>query len=381
MSAIEKAGSAAGTEPNTLPAALNPPHETGWKHALKSNFVCRTVSKYTEKLLASREKLGLPNPGTTENINKEVGRDVLLTPFFFSGLKAEVSKSFSLTPVFQVSHALSLGNPIQPPYAFSSVFATDGFMMQGNVESDLSLTGRAQRVWNPAHTSRAQFQLGDSQPAALVQLEHDFLGPDFALTLRALNPSVSSGTLSGVYTGSLMQSVTKRLALGLEILYSLPANPEVPSDVSTSYFARYTAPSYIASIQNRGSGQTVLSFYKKIADKVEAGVEAEMGPDPNAMLLGTGKLFDGTTSIGAKYEFRQSIFRGKIDSQGKVACLVERQVLPILALSFAGEIDHVQKTAKVGLGLQIEAGSEEVFEQQQQLMMKAQEQAQLQPQA
>ena len=328
------------------------------------------VKDIFNKIYQSRANLGLPNPGTTENINKEVSRDVLLTPFFFTGLKADVSKSFSLQPVFQVSHALALGSPVLPNYAFGSAYANENTMMQGNIESDLSLTGRAQRVWNSAHTSRAQFQLGDSQPAALVQLEHDYLGPDFSLTLRALNPSITSGTLSGVYTGSLLQSVTKKLALGIETLYSMPASKEVPSDVSTSYFARYTSTNWIASVQARGTGQTVLSFYKKIADKVEAGIETEIGPNPNAMLLGTGNLIDGTTSIGAKYEFRQSIFRGKIDSTGKVSCLVERQVLPILALSFAGEIDHVAKTAKVGLGLQFEAGSEEVFEQQMQLQQQ-----------
>lgn len=383
MSANEKAASIVPSTPASavVPApAFEPvPHTQGWTAPLKSNFLTRFVTRTVDSVLESRARLGLPNPGTTENVSKEVSRDVLLTPFFFTGLKADVSKSFSLQPVFQVSHALSLGNPAQPAYAFATAFATERTMMQGNIEADLSLTGRAQHTWDARNTSRAQFQLGDAQPAALVQLEHDFLGPDFALTLRALNPSMASGTLSGVYTGSLMQSVTKRLALGLETLYSLPANPEVPADVSTSYFARYTAPSYIASVQARGSGQAVLSFYKKIAEKVEAGIETEIGPDPNAMLLGTGKLLDGTTSIGAKYEFRQSIFRGKIDSHGRVACLVERQVLPILALSFAGEIDHVQKTAKVGLGLQIEAGSEEVFEQQQQLMLKAQDQGQLPP--
>ena len=127
------------------------------------------VKDIFNKIYQSRANLGLPNPGTTENINKEVSRDVLLTPFFFTGLKADVSKSFSLQPVFQVSHALALGSPVLPNYAFGSAYANENTMMQGNIESDLSLTGRAQRVWNSAHTSRAPFQLGDSQPAALAQ--------------------------------------------------------------------------------------------------------------------------------------------------------------------------------------------------------------------
>lgn len=335
-------------------------------------LISQSFSKFNE----FKKSFGLTNPGTVDTINKEVSRDVLLTPFFFTGLKADVSKSFSLAPVFQVSHALSIGNPMASPYAFAAAYANQSTMMQGNIESDMSLSGRMQQTWNKANVSRAQFQMSPNQPSAIVQLEHETVGPDFSLTLRALNPSISTGQVTGMYTASILQSVTKYLALGTEGLYTIPPTTGVPADLQLSYFLRYATPLSIFSFQMRATGQTTLSFWRKIADKVEAGLETEIGPNANAMLMGNPNVLDATTTLGAKYEFRQSIFRGQVDSNGKVSFLAERQVLPILALSFAGEIDHFKNTSRVGMGLQLEAGAEEVFDQQQQIMLQQAQQAQ-----
>lgn len=342
-----------------------------------SNPLTQYVNSLYSTVVSRRSSLGLPNPGLAENINKEVARDVFLTPYFFSGLRADIAKSFSMNPAFQVSHSLSLGSPVLPNYTFAAFYATDNAFMQGNIESDLSLSGRIHWAWSLANASKANFQLAEGQPA-MLQLEHDYLGSDYSINFKALNPSYLSGGFTGVVVGSFLQSVTPRLALGLEGVYS-SQSPLYPPDAAVSYVGRYSTPEWIASAQLQATGAFTASFWRKIAEKVEAGLETTIGVNAQqAMMLGTAPTLEGTTSLGAKYEFRQSVFRGQIDNLGKVACLVERRILPFVALTFAGELDHVKSQARVGLGLQIEAGSEEVFEQQQQLMLAEQQQQQQQ---
>jgi mitochondrial import receptor subunit TOM40 len=59
------------------------------------------------------------------------------------------------------------------------------------------------------------------------------------------------------------------------------------------------------------------------------------------MMMG-GPSRDGTTSIGAKYDFRASSFRAQVDSTGKVSCLLEKRIAMPISLSFAGEIDQAK---------------------------------------
>lgn len=71
-----------------------------------------------------REALGLSNPGTVDGISREVQRDVFLTNQMFTGLRADLTKAFSMNPLFQVSHAFSMGSQM-PPYAFAALFGND----------------------------------------------------------------------------------------------------------------------------------------------------------------------------------------------------------------------------------------------------------------
>lgn len=72
-----------------------------------------------------RAQLGLPNPGTVDNIAREVQKDVLLSNFMFSGLRADLTKVFGMSPLFRVSHAFSMGSSGNlPPYAFSAMYGS-----------------------------------------------------------------------------------------------------------------------------------------------------------------------------------------------------------------------------------------------------------------
>lgn len=74
---------------------------------------------------ARREALGLSNPGTVDGIAREVQRDVFLTNQTFSGLRAELNKSFSIYPLFQISHAFSSGSQMLSPYTFLALYGTN----------------------------------------------------------------------------------------------------------------------------------------------------------------------------------------------------------------------------------------------------------------
>jgi mitochondrial import receptor subunit TOM40 len=81
-----------------------------------------TYDSFTER----RKALGLVNPGTVDNINREISKDVMLSNFMFSGLRADLTKVFGMKPLFRVSHAFTMGGGGNlPPYTFSSMFGTN----------------------------------------------------------------------------------------------------------------------------------------------------------------------------------------------------------------------------------------------------------------
>lgn len=310
-----------------------------------------------------RSALGLSNPGTVENLSKEVTRDVFLSNYFFSGLRADLSKPFSMNPAFQISHSFSIGSPVMPAYGFAAFYATDNVLLQGNMDNDKSLSGRLHYGWSKNATTKANIQIANGQPS-MLQLEHDFQGSDYSINFKALNPSFLDSAFTGVAVGSYLQSLTPKLALGLETVYSAQSVAH-PPDAAVSFMGRYVSGDWIATGQIQAQGALIASFYRKVTDKVEAGVETNIGlaNTQAAMMGGESPSIDGTTTVGAKYEFRQSVFRGQVDSNGKVSVLLERRVLPVVSITFAGEIDHAKNTSRLGLGLQFEAGGEELYAQ------------------
>ncbi|KAL4967252.1 TOM complex pore protein TOM40 [Aspergillus stella-maris] len=319
-----------------------------------------TYTSFSEK----RAALGLPNPGTVDNVGREVQKDVLLSNFMFSGLRADLTKMFSMNPLFRVSHAFSMGGSgNMAPYAFSAMYGTSNVFMQGNLGSDGGLAAVYNYRWAPKLVSKANVQIMPGAEQGLIQLDNDYTGDDFTLSLKAFNPSCLDGGLTGIFVGSYLQSITPKLALGFETIWqrqTLNARPES----AVSYSARYKSDDWIASAQLQAQGVFTASYWKKITERVEAGVDMNLQFAPNAaaMMMG-GPSKDGTTAIGAKYDFRASTFRAQVDSAGKVSCLLEKRIAMPIALTFAGEIDQSKQTAKLGLAVSLEIAGEEVMEQ------------------
>ncbi|KAI9808681.1 MAG: hypothetical protein M1825_003833 [Sarcosagium campestre] len=289
-----------------------------------------------------RDALGLSNPGTVEGIAREVQRDVLLNNYMFTGMRADLTKAFSVSPLFQLSHAFAMGSQNLPLYTFAALFGTPKVLLQGSIDNDGSLNARANYRWNSSFVTKTQTSIAPGENQAMVQIDNDYTGRDFTATLKSLNPSLLDGGLTGILVGSYLQAVTPGLALGLEAIWQRQALNTGP-ELAVSYCARYKGNDWIASAQLLAQGAINASYWRRISDKAEAGVDWNlqmMGGGRRGGLMGADSGKEGNATIGAKYDFRASTFRAQIDSSGRLSCLLEKRIAPAVQVTFAGDMDH-----------------------------------------
>ncbi|KAL1963179.1 hypothetical protein VTN77DRAFT_8612 [Rasamsonia byssochlamydoides] len=333
---------------------------------LTDNAVVAAIKDAYGSFSERRAALGLPNPGTVDNIAREVQKEVLLSNYMFTGFRADLTKVFGMSPLFRISHAFAMGSQGNlPPYAFSAMYGTPKIFMQGNFGSDGALAAVGNYRWNNSLVTKTNAQIMPGATQGLLQIDTDYTGSDFSASLKAFNPSILEGGLTGIFVGSYLQSVTPSLALGFEAIWQrqgLNSRPET----ALSYCAKYRGKDWLASAQLQAQGIFAASYWRKLGERVEAGVDMnlQLAPNAAASLMG-GPRRDGTTTIGAKYDFRASTFRAQIDSTGKVSCLLEKRIAMPISLTFAGEIDQVKQQAKLGLAVSLEIAGEEVMEQQE----------------
>lgn len=104
---------------------------------LTDNPIARSLSSAYNAFSERRAKLGLSNPGSIDSVAKEVQREVFLTNYMHTGLRADITKALSLSPLFQVSHQFAMGERMQP-YAFAALYGTN------KVSTALSYSRRTQ---------------------------------------------------------------------------------------------------------------------------------------------------------------------------------------------------------------------------------------------
>lgn len=200
------------------------------------------------------------------------------------------------------------------------------------------LSTRFNYRWSPSLVTKCQFQIGSQDMASI---DHEYTGADFSSSLKMLNPSYLEGGLTGIFIGSHLQSVTKRLALGMETVWQRAALNQ-PPEAGMSYVARYKAEDWVASTQlHPAQGALNATYWRRISEKVQAGVDMtlQVAPGPGGLMAG-GLQKEGITTVGAKYDFRMSTFRAQVDSKGKLSCLLEKRVAPPVMMSFGCDIDH-----------------------------------------
>ncbi|GAA5987356.1 hypothetical protein JCM5350_005638 [Sporobolomyces pararoseus] len=327
------------------------------------------LTNLIEKIDHARDRLALPEPGKFEDLGREV-KLTHLSNYTFDGARADLSKTLSQVPAFQVTHSFALGSNGGPmggispgTYNFGAVYATSKTFLQGMVDNEGSITGRFNYGWSPNNTTKLAMQLPSSPTApSMLSVEHDRVGKDYTLSLKSYNPSPVD--LTGSYIAAYLQSLTPHFAVGVETLYQRPT-PEV-EDCSIGYMAKYhnvqkdqmgqtLKGSWIATGQIMSQGIWQATYWKKLAERVDAGVDLMVIPalDPRER--------KAVATAGVKYDFRMATFRGQVDSTGKVSALLEQRFSPAFAFLVAGEIDQVKNTSKFGVGIQVDSASEEAI--------------------
>ncbi|KAH8898494.1 hypothetical protein GQ53DRAFT_418204 [Thozetella sp. PMI_491] len=334
---------------------------------LQSNPVLSSLSDVYKAFSDRRASLGLSNPGSVENVGKEVQRDVFLNNYMFAGLKADLTKAFSLNPLFQVSHQFAMGERLNP-YTFAAMYGTSKVFLQGNVDNDGNLSTRFNYRWGASTVSKTQFQISPGGSQDMAQFEHEYTGSDFTASLKAINPSFLDGGVTGIFIGHYLQSVTPKLSLGLETVWQRVGLSQGP-EANVSYVGKYKSDDWIATAQLQPQGALNTSYWRKLSDSVQAGVDMTLTivPAASGMMGGLSFQKEGLTTFGAKYDFRMSTFRAQIDSKGKLSCLLEKRVAAPVTMTFAADVDHFSQQAKIGVGISIEANDESLQEQQEAL--------------
>ena len=220
--------------------------------------------------------------------------------------------------------------------------------MQGNVDNDGQLAAVFNYQWSKSFISKCQASIAPGPGQGMLQLDSDYSGKDFTASLKSINPSVLDGGLTGIFIGSYLQSVTPSLALGVEAMWQRAAMNQGPETV-LSYCAKYKGQDWIASAQIQAQGALSTSYWRRLTEKVEAGVDLNLQFAPGLGgpgMMGVDARKEGNTTIGAKYDFRASTFRAQLDSTGKLSCLLEKRVLPPVQVTFAGEMDHFKVSTR-----------------------------------
>ncbi|KIV90784.1 hypothetical protein PV10_05392 [Exophiala mesophila] len=329
---------------------------------LVDNALAIAITDTYSNLSEKRKLLGLENPGTVDGIAREVQKDVLLSNFMFSGLRCDLQKVFSIAPLFRLQHGFAMGSQALPPWQLMALYGTSNVFLQAAYASDKSLTAWGNLRWSPKFVTKTQTAIDPRQSQTMVQFDNEYTGDDFSASIKAISPSILDGGLTGIVIGSYLQSVTPRLALGLEGVWQRPALNARP-ETAVSYAARYKGTDWIASAQYLAQGSLNTSYWRRLTDKVEAGVDCQLqfAPGMGQGLFG-GIRREGTTTVGVKYSFAASVYRAQIDSAGKCGVVLEKRVAPPVTLTFAAEIDQWKNTHKLGLAVSLEGAPEELQE-------------------
>ena len=212
--------------------------------------------------------------------------------------------------------------------------------LQGNVDNEGALRTQFNYRWAQQLVTKTQVQIAPGA-GSMIEIDNVYTGKDFTASIKSMNPNAIDGGLTGIFVGSYLQAVTRNLALGVEGVWQRQALTQGPES-ALSYCAKYKGSDWIVSAQLQAQGAINTSYWRRLTDKVEAGVDLNLA---FAGLSGAGMMGgpirkEGVTTVGAKYDFRMSTFRAQVDSTGKLSCLLEKRVAPPVQLTFAADMDH-----------------------------------------
>ncbi|KAH8833874.1 eukaryotic porin/Tom40 [Flagelloscypha sp. PMI_526] len=295
-----------------------------------------------------RESLALPSPGTVEHLQREA-KSTQVSSVFMEGGRADMTKTLSMDPIFQVIHGFQLGtgsHNMPSLYTLTAIYGTNDVFAHGTVDHEGNLSGRYNKGYNSQNTLKLSGHVAGPGHSVLT-VEHDFQGRDSSVNLKTVN--LWPTDMTGVFAGSYLQSFTKNLALGFETIYQRQS-PEL-TDLSTSYIAKYVGSdkNWIGTAIMQPIGLLSTTYWQKLGEKVEVSAELTLMNAPHRR--------EAQATLATKYDLRMATFRAQLESSGKVSAWLEQRFSPAFTFSVGGEIDHWKNAAKIGVGVQIESSS------------------------
>jgi len=194
-------------------------------------------------------------------------------------------------------------------------------------------------------TTKLQSMISAQPGQSMLQAECDWIGArGTSINVKTINPDPA--TRSGIFTASLLQALSRTLAVGGEMI-GQRAPDGSPADFGLNMAMRFTPSprsTFTATLQQFVALQT--TYHHRVSDKVELASELQM------LLVGPRR--DAVTSISAKFDYRQATLRAQVDSTGRVGLVMEEKLFPGFALLLSGELDHVRSSSRFGIGVSME---------------------------
>ncbi|KAJ8035318.1 Mitochondrial import receptor subunit TOM40-like [Holothuria leucospilota] len=286
------------------------------------------------------ESDALPNPGTFEDLFKKVKE---LMPNPVEGCKLIINKG--LSNHFQVSHSLSMSSFGASSYHFGATYVgskqispTEAFpVLLGDIDTTGSLN--AQIVHQLADRIRGKFVVQTQQTQwAVYQAETEYRGPSYTgvVTVANMNPLEETGIVVAHY----LQSITKRLSLGAELLYHYGQGNQA---TIISGAAKYATENWFAA-GTLGPTSCHLAYYHK-GKEIEFGVEFESN----------FRAQETAVTLGYQIDLPQGvIFKGMVDSNWTVCATLEKRLQPIpFIFTLSALLNQKKDQSRFGFGLML----------------------------
>ncbi|KAJ1490545.1 eukaryotic porin/Tom40, partial [Baffinella frigidus] len=274
---------------------------------------------FWQKLLGSDN----PNPGKFEDIGSDSRKIFMLDSF--EGMRFEYQRGLSNS--FGVSHILHL-QPAQDNYGtydFSANFSQGKHLLLSRTQTNGDVLARYILTATPNLTVQFQSQLTKAPHQSNAILTADYKGGDWFGQLK-----VGSFAQWGL---SYLQSVTKNLAVGVDLTYlGRPPFNQMPMCIST-VAARYSTERMVALAQLTSNARIQAAYVQRVKDNLTFGTEFTFD-------LGSR---ESTCAAGYEYSTPQGSFKTNLSSDGKVTSTFEKQLSEVSAVVLSAEVDHGKK--------------------------------------
>nr|XP_032524741.1 mitochondrial import receptor subunit TOM40 homolog 1-like [Danaus plexippus plexippus] len=273
------------------------------------------------------------NPGTLDELHKKT-KDVL--PVNFEGGKH-----------FNMSHTLTMSS-MQNGYKLGATYIgtkqispTEAFpVVLGDVDPAGNVNFNLIHQLTQDVRVKVAAQVQECKLSA-TQGTVEYKGSDYTLALAVGKPDCSDK--SSVFVGHYLQSVSKHLTLGAELVYQSSARIAGGEVAIASAAARYTMDDSEVSA-TLGAASFHVCYFKQASEQLQ--VVAEMETSFRGM--------ESTGTIGYQVTIPKAelVFRGMVDSNWNIGAVLEKKLQPLpFTFALSGMSNQAKQQFKFGCGL------------------------------